>query len=236
MKISWVQKSTTIDYPWKLACIVFTLWCNFRCPFCHNPETVLPEQMQLISNDLIPEEAIFNFLQARVGKLDWVSICGWEPTLQPDLYDFAKRVKDMWFAVKVDTNGRDVAIIKKMVKDWILDYVAVDLKHTKPQYDTAVWIQPSSEFFQSYEELKDFLLSEVVDYEYRTTIVKWMHTMQDVEAMAEYIKGARHYYLQNYVWWNTLKPDFWWQAFDDDELEAMSRVISKYVLHSGIRR
>lgn len=236
MKISGVQKSTTIDYPWKLACIVFTLWCNFRCPFCHNPETVLPEQMQLISNDLIPEEAIFNFLQARVGKLDWVSICGWEPTLQPDLYDFAKRVKEMWFAVKVDTNGRDVAIIKKMVKDWILDYVAVDLKHTKPQYDTAVWIQPSSEFFESYEELKDFLLSEVVDYEYRTTIVKWMHTIQDVEAMAEYIKGARHYYLQNYVWWNTLKPDFWWQAFDDDELEAMSRVISKYVLHSGIRR
>lgn len=236
MKISWVQKSTTIDYPWKLACIVFTLWCNFRCPFCHNPETVLPEQMQLISNDLIPEEAIFNFLQARLGKLDWVSICGWEPTLQPDLYDFAKRVKEMWFAVKVDTNGRDVAIIKKMVKDWILDYVAVDLKHTKPQYDTAVWIQPSSEFFQSYEELKDFLLSEVVDYEYRTTIVKWMHTIHDVEAMAEYIKWARHYYLQNYVWWNTLKPDFWGQAFDDDELEAMSRVISKYVLHSGIRR
>ena len=190
MKISWVQKSTTIDYPWKLACIVFTLWCNFRCPFCHNPETVLPEQMQLISNDLIPEEAIFNFLQARVWKLDWVSICGWEPTLQPDLYDFAKKVKEMWFVVKVDTNGRDVAIIKKMVKDWILDYVAVDLKHTKPQYDMAVWIQPSSEFFQSYEELKDFLLSEVVDYEYRTTIVKWMHTIQDVEAMAEYIKWA----------------------------------------------
>lgn len=236
MKISWVQKSTTIDYPWKLACIVFTLWCNFRCPFCHNPETVLPEQMQLISNDLIPEEAIFNFLQARVWKLDGVSICWWEPTLQPDLYDFAKRVKEMWFAVKVDTNGRDAALIKKMVKDWILDYVAVDLKHTKPQYDTAVWIQPSSDFFQSYEELKEFLLSEVVDYEYRTTIVKWMHTIQDVEAMAEYIKWARYYYLQNYVWWNTLKPDFWWQAFDDDELEAMSRVISKYVLHSGIRR
>ena len=236
MKISGIQKSTTIDYPWKLACVVFTMGCNFRCPFCHNPESVLPEKMQLIQNDLIPEQAIFNFLEGRKGKLDWVSICGWEPTLQPDIYDFAKKVKDMWFFVKMDTNGRDVELVKKMVTDWILDYVAVDLKHTKSHYHTATWTQLNDDFFESYEALKDFLLNEVVDYEYRSTIVKWMHTLEDIEEMAMSIKWARNYYLQNYVWWNSLDPNFWWEPFNDDELETMSRIISKYVIHCGIRR
>ena len=236
MKISGIQKSTTIDYPWKLACVVFTMWCNFRCPFCHNPESVLPEQMLLIQNDLIPEQAIFNFLEGRIWKLDWVSICWWEPTLQPDLYNFAKKIKEMWFCVKVDTNGRDVSLIKKMVNDWILDYVAVDLKHTKNNYETAVGIVPQNWFYDSYEELKEFLLSEVVEYEFRSTIIKGMHTLDDIEEMAKSIKWASHYYLQNYVWWNTLNPNFGWESFDDDELETMSRIINKYVMHWWIRR
>ncbi len=236
MKISWIQKSTTIDYPWKLACVIFTAWCNFRCPFCHNPESVLPEQMQLIQNDLIPEQAIFNFLEWRIWKLDWVSICGWEPTLQPDIYDFAAKVKSMWFFVKIDTNGSNAELVKKMVTDGIIDYVAVDLKHTSQNYSSTVGVDLNDKFFQSYEDLKEFLLNEVVDYEYRSTIVKWMHSLQDIEDMAISIKWARNYYLQNYVWWNSLKPDFGGQPFDDDELEAMSRIISKYVMHCGIRR
>lgn len=236
MKISWIQKSTTIDYPWKLACVIFTAWCNFRCPFCHNPESVLPEQMQLIQNDLIPEQAIFNFLEWRVWKLDWVSICGWEPTLQPDVYDFAAKVKSMWFFVKIDTNGSNAELVKKMVTDGIIDYVAVDLKHTSQNYSATTGVDLNDKFFQSYEDLKEFLLNEVVDYEYRSTIVKWMHSLQDIEDMAISIKWARNYYLQNYVWWNSLKPDFGGQPFDDDELEIMSRIISKYVMHCGIRR
>ena len=142
----------------------------------------------------------------------------------------------MWFLVKVDTNGRDVNLIKKMVKDKILDYVAVDLKHTQNNYETAVGIDLNNSFFDSYNELRDYLLSDEVDYEFRTTIVKWLHNFEDIEKMAESIKWARHYYLQNYIWWNTLKPDFWWQPFDDEELETMSRIINKYVLHWWIRR
>lgn len=236
MKISGIQKSTTIDYPNKLACVIFTLGCNFRCPFCHNPETVLPEQMRLIQSDLIPEQAVFNFLKTRVWKLDWVSICGWEPTLQPKLYDFAKKVKEMGFLVKLDTNGRDCEIVKKMVNDWILDYVAIDLKHTRDKYDIAVWLKQNNSFFDNYDCLLDFLLKWDIDYEYRATVVKWMHTLEDIEQMAQYIAGAKNFYLQNYVWGNTLDPSFWWQPFSDEELEEMCKIAKKYVQNCGIRK
>jgi len=236
MKISGIQKSTTIDYPGKLACVVFTLGCNFRCPFCHNPESVLPEQMRLIQSDLIPEQAVFNFLKTRIWKLDWVSICGGEPTLHSDLYDFAKKIKEMGFLVKLDTNGRDCEIVKKMVNDWILDYVAIDLKHTRDKYDIAVWLKQDNNFFDNYDCLLNFLLKWNIDYEYRTTVVKWMHTLEDIEQMAQYIAGAKNFYLQNYVWGNTLDPSFWWQAFSDEELEEMCKIAKKYVQNCGIRK
>ena len=236
MKISGIQKSTPIDYPGKLACVVFTLGCNFRCPFCHNPESVLPEQMRLIQSDLIPEQAVFNFLKTRIWKLDWVSICGGEPTLHSDLYDFAKKIKEMGFLVKLDTNGRDCEIVKKMVNDWILDYVAIDLKHTRDKYDIAVWLKQNNSFFDSYDCLLNFLLKWDIDYEYRATVVKWMHTLEDIEQMAQYIAGAKNFYLQNYVWGNTLDPSFWWQPFSDEELEEMCKIAKKYVQNCGIRK
>lgn len=236
MKISGIQKSTTIDYPGKIACVIFTLGCNFRCPFCHNPESVLPEQMRLIQSDLIPEQAVFNFLKTRIWKLDWVSICGGEPTLHSDLYDFAKKIKEMGFLVKLDTNGRDCEIVKKMVNDWILDYVAIDLKHTRDKYDIAVWLKQDNNFFDNYDCLLNFLLKWNIDYEYRTTVVKWMHTLEDIEQMAQYIAGAKNFYLQNYVWGNTLDPSFWWQPFSDEELEEMCKIAKKYVQNCGIRK
>ena len=236
MKISGIQKSTTIDYPGKIACVIFTLGCNFRCPFCHNPESVLPEQMRLIQSDLIPSQAVFNFLKTRIWKLDWVSICGGEPTLHSDLYDFAKKIKEMGFLVKLDTNGRDCEIVKKMVNDWILDYVAIDLKHTRDKYDIAVWLKQDNNFFDNYDCLLNFLLKWNIDYEYRTTVVKWMHTLEDIEQMAQYIAGAKNFYLQNYVWGNTLDPSFWWQPFSDEELEEMCKIAKKYVQNCGIRK
>ena len=236
MKISGIQKTTTIDYPWKIACVVFTMWCNFRCPFCHNPETVLPEQMKLIQNDLIPDDAFFNFLESRRGKLDGVSICGWEPTLQPDLYDFAKKIKEMWFLVKLDTNGSNVDIVEKMLWDGLLDYIAIDLKHSMDKYTTATWVVQNKDFFDNYERLLKLLLGSKIDYEYRTTAIKWMHTKDDIESMAKYIKGAKNYYLQNYVWGNTLDPNFGWETFNEIELEDMCEVMKKYVQNCGTRK
>lgn len=236
MKISGIQKTTTIDYPWKIACVVFTMWCNFRCPFCYNPETVLPDQMKLIQNDLIPDEAFFNFLETRKDKLDWVSICGWEPTLQADLYDFAKKVKNMWFLVKLDTNWSNVDIVEKMLWDGLLDYVAIDLKHSMDKYSTATWIEQNQDFFDGYDRLLRLLLGSKIDYEYRTTVIKWMHTKDDIENMAKYIKWAKNYYLQNYKKGDTLDPNFAWEAFNETELEEMCKVTRKYVKNCGIRK
>ncbi len=236
MQISGVQKTTTIDYPGKVACVVFTMWCNFRCPFCHNPESVLPEQMEKIKNDLIPDEAFFNFLDTRKWKLDGVSICGWEPTLQVDLYDFAKKVKDMWFLVKLDTNGRDVQIVEKMINDGILDYVAVDLKHSMDKYSIATGTDETQDFFNNYEKLRQLLLNWDIDYEYRTTVIKWMHTLEDIKSMAQHIKWAQNYYIQNFVNWNTLDPNCRWSSFDELELEEMKKMAEEFVEKCGVRR
>ncbi|MFA7717109.1 MAG: anaerobic ribonucleoside-triphosphate reductase activating protein [Candidatus Absconditabacterales bacterium] len=236
MKIAGIQQSSMIDYPGKLACVVFTQGCNFRCHFCHNPECVLPEKMMLFQNDLIPESVFLNFLESRKGLLDGVSICGGEPTLYPDLYDFAKRIKEMGFLVKLDTNGRDYLMVKRMIQDGILDYVAVDLKHALHKYSEAVGIVQPDDFFYSYQKLLQILLEGNIDYEYRTTIIKGMHTLEDLELMAQYIRGAKHYYLQNYVGGNTLDPNFGGQPFDDEELEKMKNIASKYVQHCEIRK
>ena len=235
MQISGVQKTTTIDYPGKIACVVFTLWCNFRCPFCHNPESVLPEEMAKIKDNLITEDAFFNFLEDRKWMLDGVSICGGEPTIQADLYEFAKKIKNMWYLVKLDTNGRDAKVVDKMIQDGILDYVAVDLKHSIKKHSTATWTNETQDFFDNYEKLKHILLNWNIDYEYRTTVIKWMHTIEDIKSMAQHIKWAKNYYLQNFVAWNTLDPDFKWDKFDSLELEEMQKVAGEFVENCGIR-
>ena len=192
--------------------------------------------MMLFQNDLIPEEAFFNFLRARRWLLDGVSICWWEPTLQQDLYDFAKKVKEMWFLVKLDTNGRDYQIVKRLIQDKILDYVAVDLKHSMHIYDQAVGVVQEAEFYYSFQKLLQLLLESKIDYEYRTTVAKGMHTADDIENMAVYIRGAKHYYLQNYIGGNTLDPNFWGTPFSDEELEDFKKIAEQYVQHCEIRK
>jgi len=235
VKIAGIQKSTLVDFPGKIACVVFTQWCNFRCSFCHNPECVLPEKMMLFQNDLIPEESVFAFLESRQWFLEGVSICGGEPTIQPDLYAFAKKIKEMWFAVKLDTNWRDAPLVERMIKDGILDYVAVDLKHSMYKYDDAVGIHQNAWFYESFQSLLQTLLESNIDYEYRTTIIKGMHTVDDVSHMTHYIRGAKNYYLQNYIWGNTLDPDFGWQPFSEEELQEFKQIALKYVQNVGIR-
>lgn len=134
MQIAGIQKTTLLDYPGKVATIIFTAGCNFRCRFCHNPEEVLPELIKKEAPHFIPEEAFFNFLKQRKRILDAVVICGGEPTLQPDLKNFAKKIKDYNLLVKVDTNGQDVQIIKEMLDEKLLDFVAMDIKSKREDY------------------------------------------------------------------------------------------------------
>ena len=229
MQITGIQQTTLVDYPWKVASIVFTAWCQFRCPFCYNPQAVLPELISRYHDQQIPEDAIFNFLKQRRGLIDWVSICWWEPTLQPDLYDFAKKIKNMWFSVKLDTNWRDVNIVKKMVEDWVLDYVAVDLKWPLSNYEKWSWVSEFWDFLENYKALLDFLKTGSVDYEYRSTLIKWFHTKDDLEEMWMYLKWIKLRYLQNFLPEETLDPNFIWEPFTWVELQELKNIAREYV-------
>ena len=189
MKIAGLQKLTLLDYPEKIACIVFTAGCNFRCPFCHNASLVLEGEHEDIS-----EEEFFAFLEKRKGMLTGVCVTGGEPTLQPDLLPFLKKIKDMGYSVKLDTNGYRPEVLKAAVEGGYVDYVAMDIKNAPEKYGVTVGIDNFD--FTPIKESIDFLLQNKVDYEFRTTVVRELHTPQDIVVASKLISGAERYFLQ----------------------------------------
>lgn len=232
MLVSWLQKLSLIDYPWKVACVVFTLWCNLRCSYCHNSEFVLPEKIALIKNAREQEKNFFEFLERRVGILDGVSICGGEPTIHKDLPQFIKRIKEMWFQVKLDTNGTNPEVIKYLLWEWLLDYVAMDIKHIWEWYEslTGAYIDSSI-----YKESIRIIQELAPDYEFRTTIIKWIHSYDIMEQIIQYIKWAKNYYIQNFRKNRTLDPDFIWDVYNEDELRYIQKNLQIYVKNLHIR-
>ncbi len=191
MLIKGLQKLTLLDFPGKTACTVFTAGCNFRCPFCHNASLVTD-----IDDGRISEEEFFSFLSKRQGILDGVAITGGEPTLQPDLTDFLKKIKDMGYSIKLDTNGYRPQVLKDVVNNGLVDYVAMDIKNSKEKY--ALTCGLDSMDMEKIEESIEFLMSGKVDYEFRTTVVKELHNEDDIQDIVSWIKGAEKYYLQGF--------------------------------------
>ena len=184
---------TLLDFPGKVACTVFTGGCNFRCPFCHNAllVTKLPEKPDYT------EDEILSFLEKRVGLLDGVAITGGEPLLNPDIGDFIRKIRDMGYAVKLDTNGSFPERLKAIVGEGLVDYVAMDIKNRREKYAETVGLKNLD--LSKIEESVEFLKSGAVDYEFRTTVVKQFHTVEDIRAAAEWISGVKRYFLQNFV-------------------------------------
>jgi pyruvate formate lyase activating enzyme len=192
MQINGFQKLTLLDFPGKVACIVFTPGCNFRCPFCHNASLVTH-----IDGERIEEEEILSYLKKRHGLLDGVVVTGGEPTLQGDLADFLGKVKALGYAVKLDTNGTSPEKLKTLVEKGLVDYVAMDIKNTAAKYPVTAGC--GSAVLGKVEESIDFLLTDTVDYEFRTTVTAELHTPQDIGDIAKRIKGAKRYFLQNFI-------------------------------------
>lgn len=184
---------TLLDFPGKVACTVFTGGCNFRCPFCHNAllVTKLPEKPDYT------EDEILSFLEKRIGLLDGVAITGGEPLLNPDIADFIRKIRDMGYAVKLDTNGSFPERLKAIVSEGLVDYVAMDIKNRREKYAETVGLKNLD--LSKIEESVEFLKSGAVDYEFRTTVVKQFHTVEDIRAAAEWISGVKRYFLQNFV-------------------------------------
>lgn len=192
IKFYGLQKLTLLDFPGKMACTVFTGGCNMRCPFCHNRSLVF-----LNENDgEISANEILEYLESRNKVLDGICISGGEPTLHTGLKDFIKKVKSLGLQVKLDTNGTNFKVLKELIDDHLLDYVAMDIKNCPKKY-------PETVGFESYdmseiEKSKDYLLEDHVDYEFRTTVVKQFHEVDDFEEIGKWINGAKRYYLQNF--------------------------------------
>ena len=177
-----IQKVTLLDYPEHIACTLFTGGCNFRCPFCHNSSLVFDKNPARIS-----EEEVLEFLKKRRNCRQGVCITGGEPTIHMDLPDFIAKVKALGYDVKLDTNGTAPTMLKDLVKSKLVNYVAMDVKHTRVSYADATGI-PEGPLLERVEESINYLLSGAINYEFRTTVVKELHTPEAVGEIARQIE------------------------------------------------
>ena len=192
MIIKGLQKTTLLDFPEKLACTVFTGGCNFRCPFCHNASLVV----RAGEVESISEEEFFSYISKRSKMLDGVCITGGEPLLNQDISDFIKKIRSLGLLVKLDTNGSFPDKLEALLDEGLLDYVAMDIKNSKDKYASTSGIE---RFPAEIEKSIDVIINKAPDYEFRTTVVRELHTAQDILAIAERIKGAKKYFLQSYI-------------------------------------
>ena len=203
MEIGGLQKTTLIDFPGRIAATVFLLGCNFRCPWCYSSELVIPEKIKF--QPKISEKDFFDFLKERKGLLEGVVICGGEPTLNNDLPKFCQKIKKMGFLVKLDTNGSNPQMLKKLIDKKLVDYVAMDIKGPKEKYNECAGVKVD---LKKIQKSIDILKEGKVDYEFRSTIVPTLHKKEDVMAMAKWILGAKRYFLQNFRPEKTIDPSF----------------------------
>ncbi len=190
MKLGGIQKLTLIDYPSKVACTVFTLGCNFRCPFCYNPELVLPTP----TTQNITEKQFFAFIKERKNFLEAVCICGGEPTIHSDLPEFCAKIKELKLAIKLDTNGSNPEMLQNLVNKKLVDNISMDIKAPKEKYKT---VTNSDIDLEKIELSIAIIKSSNLPHEFRTTVVPGLHIKEDVAAMVKWI-GANNYKLQNF--------------------------------------
>lgn len=191
MQIGGFQKLSFIDFPEIIASVVFTQGCNWRCPWCHNPNLVYPDRFE----DPIPEKTVFDYLTNRRDQIEGVVISGGEPTLHKDLPDFIQRIKKMGFLIKLDTNGSCPDELESLVQSDLLDYIAMDVKGSLKSYSTIVGTQPN---LKTIRQSISLIRGSGIKHEFRSTIVPKLHQKQDASDLAELVKGVEHFVLQAY--------------------------------------
>ena len=223
MKIGGLQRFSLIDYPDNICAIVFTQGCNFRCPYCHNPELSDPDRYESV----IPEEEILSFLERRRGKLDAVSITGGEPTEQGDLTEFICGIKTMGYLVKIDTNGSHPEIMKSLIERHLVDYIAMDVKAPPDKYKK---ISRSAIDPALITESIRLIRESNLPHEFRTTIVKSQLDKKDIRIIAKLIRGADCHVLQKFVPSKVLDQRFLKKkTYSDEEFDIIKKAIAKYV-------
>jgi len=223
MKIGGIQKLSLVDYPDKTCAALFTIGCNMRCGYCHNPELVLPERYA----DTIPEEDILAFLATRVGKLEGVTISGGEPTMHDDLPDFIKRVKALGFLIKLDSNGTNPDMLRHLFTENLIDYIAMDIKGALRNYQEIV-ARPVD--LDAIVESIALIKSSGIANEFRTTVVKSQISWDDFDDIGKLVAGAPRFALQKFRPTRTLNLQFRHETtYSDEEFEQLKRKMEHYV-------
>ena len=194
MTIKGLQKTTLLDYPEKLACTIFTAGCNFRCPFCHNASLVL----RAGEVEEIPEKDLLSYFEKRGGLLDGACITGGEPLLNPDIEDLIVKIRGYGLLVKLDTNGAFPDRLESLLDKGLIDYVAMDVKNSDGKYGETVGLGESFDI-SSVNRSIDIIMKKAPDYEFRTTVVRELHDLEDLLSIARKLNGAKKYFLQKYV-------------------------------------
>jgi len=229
MKIGGLQKVSLIDYPGLICTSIFLQGCNFKCPYCHNPELVNPKLYQ----PCLREIEVLDFLKTRRGKLDAVTITGGEPTIQNDLAPFMKKIKKMGFAVKLDTNGSQPQILKALLEEKLLDFIAMDIKGPLEKYESIACAPVEG---KKIKESIKIILQAGIDYEFRTTIVESLLTEKDILKIAKLISGAKRYALQRFLPTKTLNKKFHEEKnYSDAELDKIKNRLEKEITSVIVR-
>ncbi len=223
------EKFTLIDYPGKTACMVYTIGCPFRCPYCHNPELV-NETCKI----KIDEKEILNFLSNRKNMLDGVVITGGEPSMCGEkLIEFMRKVKNLGFLIKLDSNGVDPDFLQKVIDEKLVDYIAMDIKAPIIKYMQTVGRSVDTEAIRKSIEI---IKKSGIEYEFRTTVVRSMLSLQDFEQIGKEIEGAKRFFLQKFIPRKVLSPQFIKKTtYTDDEFAGIKFRVEKYVEFCGVR-
>jgi len=224
-----IQKTTLVDYPGLVACTLFVDKCNFRCPFCQNPSLVLEKEKTEIK-----EQEVMEFLRKRKGLIQGLCITGGEPTLHEEIKNFIPKARALGYKIKLDTNGSNPTFLEELIKQKIIDYVAMDIKAPLEKYDKAAGVKVDKEAIKKSISL---LLKGFVDYEFRTTVVPTIVEPEDVSAIGKLIEGAKAYYLQQFV--NDvplLNPEFQKiSPYPAETINQMANAMKAYVKKAGVR-
>ncbi|MDP2691290.1 MAG: anaerobic ribonucleoside-triphosphate reductase activating protein [bacterium] len=231
MLIAGFQKMTLLDYPGKLAALIFTQGCNMACGYCHNPDMIPMNRLEVIDPELDPER-ILDFLSRRKGMLDGVVISGGEATLQKDLRSYINKIKAMGFLVKLDTNGSNPGVLKEMFARGLLDYVAMDIKFSPSGYRKYCPLISEDHILDSINQIR----RSGIEYEFRSTVLPFYHNQEEIRAMGKMIQGAQRWYLQNFRSLKTLSKRLGKErSFSSEELKKLQQIASAYAKGVEIR-
>lgn len=234
MRIGGLQRLTLLDFPGTVSCTIFTIGCNFKCPFCHNALLAIKEREEELLG--MTEEEVFEFLEGRKGRLDGVCITGGEPLLQPDIREFIIKIRALGYKVKLDTNGSNPMVLEALIDEGLIDYVAMDIKNSIARYKETIGVagEAGDKLLDNVKRSVEILKKGKIDYEFRTTVVDELHEVDDIAEVGKWLSGTPNYFIQDFNDTGDL-IDSNMHQMQYEKLKAILDEVRKYIPQTKLR-